>query len=215
MVNYTPPTTARKFDNRPHAAACTNQGKMMTCCTPTTLLPRAAGRLTALGLALWLGSGGPAPAQTAQADALVSAHNRWRAEVGVAPLRWADDLAQSAQRWADTLARDNACRMRHGGAPGNAGENLYWASPVRWSDGRTEVQQIRPEQVVNAWGSEKLDYFADTNRCTPGKMCGHYTQMVWSSTRELGCAAQVCDNREQLWVCHYRPAGNYVGQKPF
>jgi hypothetical protein len=87
---------------------------------------------------------------------------------------------------------------------------------MNWSDGYKELQKISPEQVVDAWGSEKLDYDYANNSCTPGKMCGHYTQMVWRTTTTVGCAMAVCeDNQTQVWVCQYQPAGNIVGSKPY
>jgi pathogenesis-related protein 1 len=46
-------------------------------------------------------------------------------------------------------------------------------------------------------------------------MCGHYTQVVWKDSKEVGCAAYQCDDKSQVWVCQYKPAGNYVDQKPF
>lgn len=148
--------------------------------------------------------------------ALVDAHDRWRAEVGVPGVGWSATLGSAAQDWADRLAAEG-CAMRH--APrarlGDTGENLYWAGPVRWSDGRTEVQPVTPEQVVDSWGGEIRDYDAATNRCAPGKVCGHYTQVVWRDSREIGCAMAQCEDKGQVWVCRYRPAGNVVGRRPY
>lgn len=165
-------------------------------------------------LAFTAQAAGPAPDDLA--PGLLDTHNAWRAQVGVAPLRWADDLAADAGRWAATLAHDG-CRMRHSpdAERPDAGENLFWASPLRWSDGRTEVQAVDGRQVADAWAGERADYDHARNSCTPGKPCGHYTQMVWRGSRELGCARQVCADRAQLWVCRYRPAGNYVGERPY
>lgn len=148
---------------------------------------------------------------------LIDTHNQWRQAVGVAPLRWAEDLAAGAQRWAERLASEKACAMEHSSAEQRqqAGENLYWASPVRWSDGRREVQKVPGSKVVNAWGSEQADYDHAANECAPGRACGHYTQMVWHSTREVGCAMQVCADLAQVWVCRYRPTGNWIGERPY
>lgn len=148
--------------------------------------------------------------------AFVSAHNKWRAEVGVAEkLSYSPELAASAQAWANRLKQGNQCRMKHSAANGY-GENLYWASALNWSDGRKEVQKVTPAQVVNSWGSEQADYNYANNRCAAGKVCGHYTQVVWRSTQKVGCARAVCtDSKEQVWVCQYQPAGNWVGRKPY
>ncbi len=148
---------------------------------------------------------------------IVSAHNKWRTEVGVAEaLSYSAALAQSAQVWADNLKNTNRCQMRHSKPHGEYGENLYWGSALQWSDGRSELQQVTPTQVVDSWGSEKMDYDYATNSCKPGKMCGHYTQMVWRSTTTVGCAVAVCeDSKQQVWVCQYQPPGNWVGEKPY
>lgn len=38
-----------------------------------------------------------------------------------------------------------------------------------------------------------------TSSCKPGKMCGHYTQMVWKTSTKVGCAYAVCeDSQEQV-----------------
>ena len=148
-----------------------------------------------------------------QADMLAT-HNQWRHAEGVPPLKGSDALSNSAQQWADQLKETKACKMQHSGIKG-LGENLYWASPRRWSDGHRELQPVTATHVTNAWGNEKKDYDYAGNTCTPGKMCGHYTQVVWRTTTEVGCARAVCADQSQVWVCQYTPPGNRRGQKPF
>lgn len=150
-------------------------------------------------------------------SAMVDAHNKWRAKVGVGEkLVYAPELAAKAQAWADELKNNNRCKMRHSPADGIYGENLYWASALEWSDGRVEMQEVSAEKIADSWASEKAHYDYANNRCARGKSCGHYTQMVWRTTRSVGCARAVCaDTREQVWVCEYQPAGNWVGVKPY
>jgi pathogenesis-related protein 1 len=157
-----------------------------------------------------------ARAEGVDAAAMLAAHNKWRAQVGVEALSYSPELATSAQAWADELKQSNHCRMRHSRPDGRYGENLFWASAVVWSDGRRELSQVPPEKPVDSWGGEKRDYDYAKNRCAPGKMCGHYTQMVWKTSTQVGCARAVCeDSQEQVWVCQYQPAGNVVGRKPY
>jgi len=159
------------------------------------------------------------PTQAADFDpaAFITAHNKWRAAAGVTErLSYSPALAQAAQAWADHLKKTNGCRMRHSKPGGEYGENLYWASAMQWSDGRKELQKVTPEQVVDRWGSEKRDYDYKSNSCAPGKVCGHYTQVVWRTTTTVGCAMAVCeDTKEQVWVCRYQPAGNWLGEQPY
>ena len=157
-----------------------------------------------------------AQAENIDSAAIVAAHNKWRAQVGVGKLSYSPALAESAQAWANNLKQNNHCQMRHSKPEGKYGENLYWASAMLWSDGRRELMKLQPEKAVDNWGSEKLDYNYAANSCKPKKMCGHYTQMVWKDTTQVGCAIAVCDDsKEQVWVCQYQPAGNWVGRRPY
>ncbi len=161
------------------------------------------------------------PALSAQAidfdvAELVATHNHWRATVGVPPLTYSAALAASSQSWANQLKQTQQCKMKHSKSEGAYGENLYWASAVLWSDGKRELQKVLSSKVVDDWASERTDYNYQLNSCTPGKMCGHFTQVVWRSTTKVGCAIAICeDSKEQVWVCQYQPAGNWVGEKPY
>ena len=117
-----------------------------------------------LPLALWATC---ANAGEVDRDAIVAAHNRWRAQVGVGGLSYSPELEVSAQAWADHLKQTNQCKMRHSVGEGRYGENLYWASAIVWSDGRREVQKVSSEKPVDSWGSEKLDYSYAKNSCMP------------------------------------------------
>lgn len=157
-----------------------------------------------------------AQAHDFDADIMLAAHNRWRQTVGAPPLTYSTELAAASQEWANHLRQTNQCQMQHSKPAGKYGENLFWASALQWSDGKREVQQVSPNTVVDDWGSERADYDYKNNRCAAGKMCGHYTQVIWKTTTTVGCAVAVCeDSREQIWVCRYQPPGNWVGEKPY
>lgn len=150
---------------------------------------------------------------------MIKAHNMVRAEVGLPELVWSDDLACFAQQWAEYLARENGCAIKHRPPDGKFaqryGENIYWASPVRMSSGNRYLQVITSTQVVQSWAREKANYSYSANSCRTGKGCGHYTQIVWRQTTDLGCARAVCADKSQVWVCNYEPAGNQIGKKPY
>jgi pathogenesis-related protein 1 len=152
---------------------------------------------------------------------MLSAHNTWRSEVGSPALKWSADLQAKAQTWADQL-KGKGCGMKHSGP----GENLYWASAQKSASGKdadgnwiwkNSLQAVSDKKVVDSWGSEKQWYDYASNSCNApaGKACGHYTQVVWKETTEVGCANAVCDDFSQVWVCNYAPAGNMQGQKPY
>ena len=132
------------------------------------------------------------------AEQMLEAHNRYRAEVKVPPLTWSTQLAERAQKWAQGLIDRNA--WAHQG--GEFGENLFEVSGGPGT----------PASVVNAWVSERSDYDHETNSCR-GR-CGHYTQVVWRDTKQVGCGVARKDRRE-VWVCNYSPPGNIVGERPY
>jgi pathogenesis-related protein 1 len=145
-----------------------------------------------------------ATAQTAREPSaleveMLSAHNAYRAQLKLRPLVWSDSLARAAQSWADKLLKrrqfEHESQSLHG-------ENLF---EIR-GGGAT------PDDVVQDWAFESLDYDYRSNRCHA--VCGHYTQVVWRSTVQLGCAVARGSGRE-VWVCRYSPPGNVVGQRPY
>jgi pathogenesis-related protein 1 len=148
---------------------------------------------------------------------LVESHNILRKNVNVSPVHWANDLEQDAKKWAKFLAEKNSCNMMHGSQKErkNSGENLFWGSAIMWSNGNREVQKISNSSVVESWGSENQFYNYKNNSCQAGEMCGHYTQIVWDSTKEIGCGMEICSDLSQIWVCRYRPAGNIIGKRPY
>ncbi len=144
--------------------------------------------------------------------AMILAHNTARAEVGTLPLIWSETLARSAQTWSDTL-KTEACVFRHDPDTGY-GENIYWA----WRTNTDNSSLIsKPEDALDWWVNEVNFYNYEKNTCKEGEQCGHYTQVVWKETREVGCGVSTCfDNGKQtdVWVCRYNPAGN-DGMRPY
>ena len=118
-----------------------------------------------------------------QQTEMVTAHNKYRSIVGVPALTWSSTLAATAQAYADTLKAARACQPTHSHAAG-LGENLYWASAMDYSNGTSKLQPITPNQVTDSWGSEKDNYSYVTNTCIAGRVCGHYTQVIWKASSE-------------------------------
>lgn len=161
-------------------------------------------------------------ADAVDASSILAAHNQWRSEVGVPEIRWSETLQQRAEKWAAELKTGNACRMKHSGS----GENLYWAGPLKTANAKdadgnwiwqNSLQSVSEADAVGSWGSEKQWYDYATNTCNApaGKSCGHYTQVVWRDSQEVGCAKATCEDFSQVWVCNYQPAGNVTGEKPY
>lgn len=124
---------------------------------------------------------------------ITNLHNRERVARSQIPLRWSNYLALYASQWVNHLATTKNCSMVHRPNKGNSpfkqiyGENLYWASPEVFYDGRIKLQTVNVRNVFQAWEEEKNFYNYQTNRCSPGKDCGHFTQIVWHETQSWLC----------------------------
>lgn len=149
----------------------------------------------------------------------LNAHNGVRTKHGLKPLKWSDKLAAYSQQWADHLGTGESCRMYHRSGSPPHGENLYISSATVWTIDNKEVSreknQVSIRNVVKAWTDEEKWYNYQSNSCTPGQQCGHYTQIVWRETTEVGCAVKFCGDQSQNWVCSYNPPGNIVGRRPY
>lgn len=44
----------------------------------------------------------------------------------------------------------------------------------------------------NGWHNERQWWTCSSNTCASGKVCGHYTQVVWRNSIRLGCGATTC-----------------------
>ena len=139
---------------------------------------------------------------------LLATHNTERAAIGVPALAWNAALAADARIWAEQLAATG--RFEH--SPDEAGkdpqgENLWAGTPRTYS----------PEAMVKLWLAEKRDYrpgvFPANSRSGDVENVGHYTQLIWRSSRQVGCATAV-GAREEVLVCRYSAAGNVYGERP-
>jgi uncharacterized protein YkwD len=155
------------------------------------------------------------------ADAITKAHNDLRAKYASPALTYSKKLEKLAQEWVKKLQADG-CKMVH--SHGSTGENLFWASAYKSADSKDNkgnwiwhpsLQKVNAKEVVQAWYDEERWYDYKDNSCQDNEVCGHYTQVIWKTTTELGCAAAACGDRSQVWVCEYAPPGNIVGERPY
>jgi hypothetical protein len=136
---------------------------------------------------------------------ILAEHNKYRAQAGVPPLTWSSRLAIGAQRWADTMALLD--RLQHSRTSG-VGENLAYWSGTNASLGN----------LIGLWGQERRLFvpgtFPQNSRDGNWLSVGHYTQMVWRNTTQVGCGIGN-HGRTDFLVCWYSPQGNYIGQVPY
>ncbi|HLU69104.1 MAG TPA: CAP family protein [Kofleriaceae bacterium] len=129
---------------------------------------------------------------------ILAAHNALRARHCAPPLAWSKELEDGARRWAQELA-SRGCAFDHD-PDTRHGENLAYFRPAG-SRG--------PEEVAAIWHAEVDRY--DFRAARFSFEAGHFTQLVWASSRRLGCATVDCGGGS-LWVCRYDPPGNVQGQ---
>ena len=139
---------------------------------------------------------------------VLSAHNRERNTIGVEELQWNPALAASARQWADHLARTGQFEHAPEAEDEPEGENLWAGTRGYYS----------VEAMVDGWVREKRYFRQGTfpNNSTTGRVedVGHYTQLVWRETLQVGCA-MARGAKEDVLVCRYSQAGNYLGERPF
>lgn len=144
-----------------------------------------------------------------QAEEALAHHNKARADVGVAPLSWSAELSRYAQEWADYLANNYGCKMAHRSELGRKdqkyGENIFWGS------GRVYTAL----DASKSWYNEIKDFRNAPIGNSSGPVTGHYSQMVWRNTTEVGMGVARCPNGNYIIVANYNPAGNFIGQKAY
>lgn len=135
---------------------------------------------------------------------LLQKHNAERTIFGAPALTWNPQLAVDAQYWADDLAKRNVMQHASKEVRKGAGENLWVGTRGRYT----------PQQMIDAFIREKSDFrpgiFPNVTKSGNWTNVGHYTQLVWPETKEIGCA--IAENRmDEFLVCRYWPAGNVRG----
>lgn len=150
---------------------------------------------------LLVASLGTAPGLYAQAEpngdeqTLLNAHNGSRDKHCVPALTWSAQLAATAQAWVNRCTRDPLypSLFAHDPQRGWTGENLAWGP------------SLTAQQAQELWYKEISNY----NFAAPvySSAVGHFTQLVWRSTTQIGCAMATCGGTV-LWSCRYSPPGN-------
>uniref|UniRef100_A0A673KCY7 GLI pathogenesis-related 2 n=1 Tax=Sinocyclocheilus rhinocerous TaxID=307959 RepID=A0A673KCY7_9TELE len=121
-------------------------------------------------------------------------HNAYRKQHGAPPLTINKNLCRSSQEWAEYLLSIRT--LMH--SSGEYGENVYYA----WS---SASKRLTGREAVESWYSEIKDY----NFSRPGftSKTGHFTQVVWKDTKEVGVGLAT-DGNTTFVVGQYLPAGN-------
>lgn len=136
---------------------------------------------------------------------VLASHNAERALLGLPPLRWNAGLAKGAGEWAGYLVRTGRFEHSPDSPRQPAGENIWGGTTGRFT----------PERMVGLWVSEKQYFkpgvFPANSTSGDARDVGHYTQVIWRSTTDVGCALARGES-EDILVCRYTEPGNVLGQ---
>lgn len=134
------------------------------------------------------------------AEDCLKAHNNYRKKHGVPPLKLSKKLNKVAKEWAETIAKKNVLQHRPNS---QYGENLYcYYSP-------DPKFNIKGDEAVKSWYSEVKDFKYGME---PSDLrAGHFTQVVWADSKELGVARVKSKSGKTYVVANYHPPGNFVG----
>jgi uncharacterized protein YkwD len=129
----------------------------------------------------------------------LEAHNKYRTKHHVPPLNLNKELCKIAQSYAEKLLQNNSMDYSFGKFKGNdMGENIF----------KCQGTEATGEMATNDWYNEvkshnfKKDFQKNT---------GHFTQIIWKDTKEVGFGKASRGNTYYV-VANYYPPGNFLGQ---
>ncbi|XP_062293691.1 serotriflin-like [Scomber scombrus] len=145
-------------------------------------------------------------ASSSDASEIVDKHNELRRSVqptasNMLKMSWNNEAQANAQRWANTCSMNHSPASSRKISTSGCGENLYMSSwQNTWSN------------AIQSWYDEVNDFRYGVGSVNGG-VIGHYTQLAWYRSNQIGCAMAYCPNSQYkyFYVCHYCPPGN-VGQ---
>jgi len=172
------------------------------------VLSRSVRLSAALLVAASIGTPAQAQARLDNFDRrILATHNAERARLGVPPLSWSPTLAADAARWAAHLS--TLPMLEHDDSLEIDGENLWRGSKDAYT----------PEDMVTLWIDEKAAFqngvFPDVSTSGQWEDVGHYTQVVWRTTAQVGCALTIAGGEDEVLVCRYMEGGNIQDEKTY
>jgi uncharacterized protein YkwD len=131
----------------------------------------------------------------------LKAHNKYRAKHHVGELKLSKELCDIAQKYAEKMARTSVFAHSDGKFNGkNMGENLFACYGMK----------ITGKMMTDDWYNEVSQY--DFNNPGFSDGAGHFTQLVWKGSREVGFGYAQASDGYYYGVANYYPAGNYLGE---
>ncbi|KAG5270927.1 hypothetical protein AALO_G00173910 [Alosa alosa] len=136
------------------------------------------------------------------AEEVLHSHNEYRRKHQAPPLKLSSKLSREASRYAESLASTRILKHSVESSKGSCGENLAWAS-----------YDQSGKDVSDRWYNEVQQY--NFNRPGFNSGTGHFTAMVWKSSRKMGVGKAQASDGSTFVVARYTPAGNIINQGHF
>lgn len=149
-------------------------------------------------------------ATNAYQHAILYNHNIHRSNHSANSLTWSSTLEASAQKLASRCVYEHDTSIDGGGYGQNIGYGV-------------EAENIG-QMITNLMYNDEMGFFSNLYGLATPLMelfdsWGHFSQIVWKATTEVGCATVMCDSLGNVdanqalpfTVCNYNPAGNANG----
>ncbi|XP_062393744.1 GLI pathogenesis-related 2, like [Sardina pilchardus] len=136
------------------------------------------------------------------AEEVLRSHNEYRRKHQAPPFKLSSKLSREASRYAESLASTRILKHSAESSKGSCGENLAWAS-----------YDQSGKDVSDRWYNEVQQY--NFNRPGFNSGTGHFTAMVWKSSRKMGVGKAQASDGSTFVVARYTPAGNIINQGHF
>ena len=134
---------------------------------------------------------------------LLQEHNKYRKMHGVPNLQIDNDLISAATKYAESLARNpDVNYLEPSGVylgDEKLGENLFQCN-------KKSCNMENYTQPLDIWYKEISKYNFNTNEGEEGT--ANFTQMVWKSTKKMGCGVGQKSETSFKVICYYLPKGN-------
>ncbi|CAH1271537.1 GLIPR2 [Branchiostoma lanceolatum] len=143
------------------------------------------------------------PWKTDFAKECLKTHNDFRSRHGAPPMVLNREACAHAQNWAEHLVKTG--KFEHSqDRSGDMGENIanQWSSDAN--------AEHSAGSFVQQWYDEVSKYDFGGNNFQPG--AGHFSQVVWKASTELGVGMASDGKGAVTVVANYMPAGNVQGQ---
>lgn len=154
---------------------------------------------------------GPISADSDYAQCLLKQHNYYRNGGGLNSLVWSDRLAELALQTSEWFINDE-CKDYHRTSFNSEhwiGENLFSIKAMPYFFGQGREMCENGKMAVDRWYQEIQYYtypqgaprkFGDCDDYAGFSSYGHFIQVMWKDTKEVGCSYAYCYNYQDIYM---------------